>query len=139
VVGKKKGKAKANPVGSAPEDKDPDGSFRVRGYRGVWVNPQGKHFVKVNGKRLTVTQMPDTLFFDSIEEAAKAHDNAVKEQGNDANAELNYQEDGSRIIYEDGTSSTAGAGLGGSASNVVPALSVINIKVRQACSLSQHQ
>jgi hypothetical protein len=130
VVGKKKGQ-RGNSLaqgGSAPEDKEADGSFRIPGYRGVWVNPQGKHFVKLKGKRLTAPGSDETLFFDSIEEAAKGHDNAVKVDGSDAKAELNFQEDGTRIVYEDVTTSST-TGLGGSASNVVPALSVINIKV----------
>lgn len=129
VVGKKKGQkpgvAAAKQAGAAPEDKDPDGSFRVPGYRGVWVNPKGKHFVKVKG---TIVKVGDeTLFFDSIEEAAKAHDSAVKKQGCDPKTELNFQEDGTRIVYEEVTTSST-TGLGGSANNVVPALSVINIK-----------
>lgn len=130
VVGKKKGAraSAAAQAGPAPEDKDPDGSFRIPGYRGVWVNPKGKHFVKVSNTILKDPGSEDPLFFDNIEEAAKKHDAALKEQGNDPKAELNYQEDGTRIVYEDvATSSTSG--LGGSASNVVPALSVINIKV----------
>ena len=84
--------------------------------------------MKVSGKKLTVPGGDDTLFFDSIEEAAKGHDNAVKAQGSDPKAELNFQDDGTRIVYEDKTTSST-TGLGGSASNVVPALSVINIKV----------
>ncbi|CAB9526907.1 expressed unknown protein [Seminavis robusta] len=123
VVGKKQSKARHGATAqgnTAPEDKDPDGSFRVLGYRGVWVNPKGKHFVKMKGKKLP-------HYFDSIEDAAKAHDAAVKQPSGDPKAELNFQEDGTRIVYEE--VSTAGStGLGGSASNVVPALSVINIK-----------
>lgn len=126
VVGKKKGKSAAVQGGSAP-DRDPDGSFRISGYRGVWVNPKGKHFVKVKNEILKAPGSDDSLFFDNIEEAAKKHDTALKEQGSNTKAELNFQEDGTRIVYEDvATSSTSG--LGGSAGNVVPALSVINIK-----------
>ena len=29
--------------------KDDDGSFHIPGYRDMWVNPAGKHFVKING------------------------------------------------------------------------------------------
>ena len=94
------------------------------------MNPKGKHFVKVKGTILKAPGSDDTLFFDSIEEAAKSHDNAVKEQGSDPKAELNYNDDGTRIVYEE-TSTASTTGLGGSASNVVPALSVINIKVRR--------
>lgn len=130
VVGKKKGQrvGGASQGPPAPEEKDPDGSFRVPGYRGVWVNSQGKHFVKVRGSRLTAPGSGDALFFDSIEEAARRHDEVLKTQ-NVEKREYNYQDDGTRIVYEDVTTSSS-TGLGGSASNVVPALSVINIKVR---------
>ena len=40
-------------IGQGPEDKDEDGYFRVPGYRGVWVNPMGKHLVKINGVPFT--------------------------------------------------------------------------------------
>jgi hypothetical protein len=130
VVGKKKGQRATGAAqgGAAPAEKDPDGSFRVPGYRGVWVNPQGKHFVKVKGNRLTAPGSEENLFFDSIEEAARRHDDVLKAQKGDEGKEYNFQEDGTRIIYEDVTTSSS-TGLGGSASNVVPALSVINIKV----------
>jgi hypothetical protein len=131
VVGKKKAQRTATSAqkgGAATEDKDADGSFRIPNWRGVWVNPQGKHFVKVKGKKLTSPGTDETLYFDSFDEAAKGHDSVVKEDGSDPTAELNFQEDGTRIVYEDIATSTT-TGLGGSASNVVPALSVINIKV----------
>ena len=139
VVGKKKGQrpGASSQGGAPPADKDPDGSFRVPGYRGVWVNPKGRHFVKIKGEKLKASEGEETLFFDNIEDAAKGHDTAFKAQAegqddedDDENAkiELNFQEDGTRIVYEDTTASSS-TGLGGSANNVVPALSVINIKV----------
>ena len=71
----------------------------------------------------------DVLYFDSVDEAAKKHDSVLKSKETSGKIEYNFKDDGSRIIYEDvSTSSTTG--LGGSASSVVPALSVINIKVR---------
>lgn len=151
VVGKNassRSVGKASSTGAAgPEDKDKDGSFRVPGYRGVWVNPAGKHFVKINGRQLTthkgnsktsgsVIQLDnDAMFFDSIEDAAKTHDESIlAKSGQEAVTELNFLPDGTRIIYEDNTAAAAaGRGLemlGGGASSVVPALSVINIKVR---------
>lgn len=138
VVGKKKAQRTATSAqkgGAATEDKDADGSFRIPNWRGVWVNPQGKHFVKVKGKKLTMPGTEDTLYFDSFDEAAKVHDSAVKEDGSDPTTDLNFQEDGTRIVYEDIATSTT-TGLGGSASNVVPALSVINIKVSAVKSLT---
>jgi len=136
-VGKKKGKksGSSSDVGAATADKDPDGSFRVPGYRGVWVNPKGKHFVKIKGTKLIAPGRQETMYFDNIEEAAKGHDvelkkQAAEEENDDEDApkiELNYKEDGTRILYEDAAGSSS-AGLGGGANNVVPALSVINIK-----------
>jgi hypothetical protein len=142
-VGKKKGgRSNAAQQGAATaEEKDPDGSFRVPGYRGVWINTTGKHFVKVDGERHDV-------FFDSVDDAAKKYDDEVTEkkkiknqelfddevaEGTEKkkkkNQELNFKPDGARIVYDDITPAST-SGLGGSAANVVPALSVINIKVR---------
>lgn len=122
-----------------PEDKDKDGSFRVPGYRGVWVNPAGKHFIKIGGVSLMIetdegeTEKEEVLLFDTIEEAARKHDEVVT--GTGKGSELNFRPDGTRIVYEDSTAAAAaGRGLemlGGGASSVVPALSVINIKVRE--------
>lgn len=138
----KVGKKAKKPVSAAgavdPEGKDSDGSLRVPGYRGVWVNPAGKHFVKINGKRLRKggdekDDEGDVLFFDTIDLAAKKHDEAAHERGVAIAEGLNFNKDGSRIVYEDSTpAAAAGRGLemlGGGASSVVPALSVINIKV----------
>ena len=129
MVGKKKGAKSGQPGGPGPEEKDADGSIRVPGYRGVWVNQAGKHFVKITGERLKSPEGGDVLYFDSVEEAAKKHDSVLKAKKVSGKAEFNFKEDGSRIIYEDVTTSST-TGLGGSASSVVPALSVINIKVR---------
>lgn len=125
-VGKKKG-AKGSQGGAGAEEKDPDGSMRLPGYRGVWVNQAGKHFVKIDGKRLA-GEDSKTIYFDNVEDAAKKHDATQKEKKPSGKVEYNFKDDGSRIVYEDVTTSST-TGLGGSASNVVPALSVINIKV----------
>eukprot|EP00978_Attheya_sp_CCMP212_P011899 scaffold29586_cov48-Attheya_sp.AAC.2 len=132
-----KTKQSGGPVGvPVPEDKDADGSFRVPGYRGVWVNPAGKHFVKIEGVPLTKDggkgdgTSASAILFDTIEETAKRYDETVNERGNATTTELNFRVDGTRILYED-SSSAAGRGLemlGGGTSSVVPALSVINIK-----------
>jgi hypothetical protein len=127
VVGKKKGGTKNTQPGTGAEEKDPDGSIRVPGYRGVWVNQAGQHFVKINGERLAEDDSSDTSYFDSVDEAAKKHDAVLKEKNSGAKVEYNFT-DGSRIVYEDVTTSST-TGLGGSAASVVPALSVINIKV----------
>jgi hypothetical protein len=132
-VGKKKSQraAGAQAGGAAAEEKDPDGSFRVPGYRGVWVNKKGKHFVKIEGKRFTDTKPEgdeNVVFFDSCDDAARKYDEVVtKKSKKSQKVELNFKPDGTRNVYEDTTTSTA-SGLGGSAANVVPALSVINIK-----------
>lgn len=131
-VGKKKsGHPASQPGATIVEEKDPDGSFRVPGYRGVWVNKAGKHFVKIDGKRLNDSAESHTLLlFDTTEEAAKKHDEVVVQAKNlKSTIELNFKPDGSKIGYEDITPAST-SGLGGSAASVVPALSVINIKVR---------
>mmetsp|Transcript_7518 Transcript_7518/g.15687 ORF Transcript_7518/g.15687 Transcript_7518/m.15687 type:complete len:1420 (-) Transcript_7518:2102-6361(-) len=113
--------------GVSAEEKDPDGSLRVPGYRGVWVNKQGKHFIKVDGTRYAGNG-GDVLLFDSNDGAARKYDAILSERASETQTlELNFKTDGKRNIYEDATSSTA-SGLGGSAANVVPLLSVINIK-----------
>ena len=130
VVGKK---AKGNKKPSEPKDKDADGSFRVPGYRGVWVNAAGKHFVKIRNEPLMHDDSDDIMYFDVVEDAALKHDEILHEQGIAKGAELNYnKKDGSRVIYDDNAAaSAAGRGvemLGGGSGSVVPALSVINIK-----------
>eukprot|EP00934_Nitzschia_sp_Nitz4_P002463 Nitzschia sp. Nitz4//scaffold119_size111653//105250//109419//NITZ4_004214-RA/size111653-augustus-gene-0.231-mRNA-1//-1//CDS//3329533908//2453//frame0 len=123
VVGKKKG---TKTTSTLAEEKDPDGSIRVAGYRGVWVNQEGKNFVKIDSKRLE-DENGDVLFFTSVDEAAKKHDDVLKAKGDKGKVEYNFKPDGTRVVYEDvSTSSTTG--LGGGAASVVPALSVINIK-----------
>eukprot|EP00521_Asterionellopsis_glacialis_P013923 CAMPEP_0195307938 /NCGR_PEP_ID=MMETSP0707-20130614/37967_1 /TAXON_ID=33640 /ORGANISM="Asterionellopsis glacialis, Strain CCMP134" /LENGTH=1416 /DNA_ID=CAMNT_0040372193 /DNA_START=37 /DNA_END=4287 /DNA_ORIENTATION=- len=140
TVGKKgKTAGKSSSAGAVgPKDKDKDGSFRVPGYRGVWLNTAGKHFVKIKGVRLTNKgiegdeKAEDVLLFDAVDDAARKHDEFVSKSSGAKGAELNFRPDGSRIVYEDSTAAAAaGRGLemlGGGASSVVPALSVINIK-----------
>lgn len=126
TVGKKKS-TKGPQAASGSDQKDPDGSIRLPGYRGVWVNQAGKHFVKIDGVRFA-GQDTKTIYFDSVDEAAKKHDVILKERKPAGKNELNFKADGTRIVYEDVTTSST-TGIGGSASSVVPALSVINIKV----------
>ena len=130
VVGKK---AKGNKKPSEPKDKDADGSFRVPGYRGVWVNAAGKHFVKIGNESLKDKTGSNVMYFDLVEDAARKYDSSLDEQGISEGVELNFnKKDGSRIVYDDNTAaSAAGRGvemLGGGSGSVVPALSVINIK-----------
>mmetsp|Transcript_13247 Transcript_13247/g.15409 ORF Transcript_13247/g.15409 Transcript_13247/m.15409 type:complete len:1475 (+) Transcript_13247:140-4564(+) len=139
TVGQTSKKKKSSASKGINEGKDSNGCIRVPGYRGVWVNPKGKHFVKINKKpllqdRKNVGDSNDeaTMLFESIDEAARMHDSVVIEKSEDKNVEMNFKADGTRIVYDD-ASSTAAAGrklemLGGGASSVVPALSVINIK-----------
>jgi hypothetical protein len=129
------GKKKSNRVVSQsatsllPDEKDADGSLRVPGYRGVWVTKDGRHFVRrLDGSVYKADG--NAVFFDSIDDAAKRYDDMISHEvkKNQQTVELNYRADGSRYVYDDiALSSTSG--LGGSASNAVPALSVINIKV----------
>jgi hypothetical protein len=129
-VGKKKtSRPGAAPPGATPnQEKDADGSFRVPGYRGVWVNKTGKHFIMIDGRPI---KLDGTLkLFDTTDDAARKHDEILQAESKDPSAklELNFRSDGTRIQYDD-VSQTASSGLGGSAASVVPALSVINIKV----------
>lgn len=140
-VGKKKATGRTGvpqPGASTAEEKDLDGSFRVPGYRGVWVNKSGKHFVKIGGVRLTEERADEgkLMLFDNIDDAARIHDKVALSENINDKVELNFKSDGSRIIYED-INSASTSGLGGSAANVVPALSVINIKVSE-CLLSRY-
>jgi homoserine kinase len=102
----------------------------VPGYRGVFITKNGKHFVKINGTRLTddKTTAGTVLLFDDSDDAARMHDSVAREVSKDEKIEYNFKTDGTRIIYED-INPASTSGLGGSAANVVPALSVINIKV----------
>jgi homoserine kinase len=101
------------------------------------VNKNGKHFVKINGVRLTEdkTESGKVQLFDNIDDAARMHDNVAKKENKHGKMELNFKPDGSRIKYDD-INPASTSGLGGSAANVVPALSVINIKV-SVCLMSR--
>jgi len=144
--------------GANLRQKDEDGCFCVPGYRGVWVDKTGKHFVKVNGVALVRSKLSDkdnineekssndneersstskstVILFSSADQAAKAYDLEIKnkEKGDLKSVELNFKYDGTRIVYDDTASNAGNSGrgldmLGGGASSVVPALSVINIK-----------
>jgi hypothetical protein len=114
------------------EEKDPDGAFRVPGFRGVWLNTSGKHFIKVDGERLmSLPEGKGDLVFGAIDEVKSTISilRMQKRKESQSKMELNFKPDGTRFLlrryYPASTS-----GLGGSAANVVPALSVINIKVR---------
>ena len=134
-----KKKATSTSAKASTTAQDKDGCFRVPGYRGVWVDPKGKHFIKIDGKALTnendtgpvAETTSGCVLFESSDDAARKYDETMKQR---EAAELNFKSDGSRIAYDEETSSAvAGRGLemlGGGASSVVPALSVINIKVR---------
>jgi hypothetical protein len=130
-VGKKKNRSSVTQTGgkNTSNEKDSDGSFRVPGYRGVWVTKQGKHFIKIDGKRYAANETENVaIIFDTVDDAAKKYDEIVsRKSNNDGKVELNFKPDGTRVIYDDSKSTTA-AGVGGSAANVVPLLSVINIK-----------
>lgn len=108
---------------------DADGSLLAPGFRGVWVNKAGKYYAKVDGKCINKEGGDALLFFDKPDEAAKKYDETVRALmgGKLESIELNFKVDGSRVIYED--VATSAASLGGTAANIVPALSVINIKV----------
>lgn len=137
--GPKKKEVKNLAAAVIKSDKDADGSIRVPGFKGVWVKPNGKHFIKIDGESIhdentAFDEVKDTLMlFDTAEEAAKKFDEIVTDRGKAHDTEMNFKTDGSRIVYEDSAAgASAGRGvemLGGGANSVVPALSVINIKV----------
>lgn len=117
---------------------DKDGALLVPTYRGVWINSEGKYFIKIEGKPLTREldsgeKIPSVHLFVSAEEAASQYDKMMQDTSDGNSVELNFKKDGSRNIYEDtGTMSNVSRSLdalGGGAISVVPALSVINIKV----------
>ena len=116
---KKKKLSSTNGGSNHNEGKDENGCIRVPGFTGVWVNSEGKHFVKVDGQLLTNPSNEESItgsgeneviLFDNAEEAAKKHDVVVTEKwGNKGNElRLNFNDDGSRIVYD--TTSTAAAG-----------------------------
>ncbi len=101
-------------------DKDEDGCYRVPGYRGVWVDPKGKHFIKIDGKPYSHDQNSDPesesnlkrVFYDSSEQAAQTYDTIMRRNGIEDIAEMNYKSDGSRIKYDEVTTATSvGRGL----------------------------
>lgn len=129
---------------SPPPPKDSDGSFCVPSWRGIWVNSAGKYFVKIDGKKLTVSdfnedgsasktanenpEKSDLKLFDSPELAAKAHDDVAKSRKLEK-IELNFKGDGTRITYQDNFGAPGDLEiLGVDCSSIVPALSVINIR-----------
>jgi hypothetical protein len=82
-------------------DKDDDGSTRVLGYRGVWLNAADKrYFIKIGGVALTtnVEGKEVTLLLDTVEDAAKRYDDVITTRGRAREVEMNYREDGSRIV-----------------------------------------
>jgi len=113
---------------------DEDGSFKVPGFLGVWMNPAGQYFLKVNSTTLFEEvhekKNPDgtkPLYFESPEGAACHYDSIVP-----AGAQRNYFSNGKRIVYQDKAPvAVCGGKLKGSSAfsaSVLSALSVINIK-----------
>jgi hypothetical protein len=128
---KKTAQKKSQASTELEKEKDAEGALKVPGYRGVWVNKAGKHFVKVGGKHLHYKEgdQKDLLLFGTADEAAKKYDAEMRAAvGKNKAVEMNFKDDGSRIVYDEEINALA-TSLGGSAANVVPALSVINIKV----------
>lgn len=114
-----------------------DGSKRVDGFNGVWVKPDGKYFIKIEGKEYMEkkedeSQKDSPLLFETAEEAAKERDQILKDTGRAEVAEMNYKPDGSRIIHKkvaETASTRVDAGVSEEAHHViVPALAVVNIK-----------
>jgi hypothetical protein len=126
--------------GITEETVDKEGSLLVPTYRGVWVNTLGKYFTKLPGEPLKEDE-PQTGIrdFPTADDAALFYDSKAGSM-QDPDIELNFKANGTRMMYPD-TSSMANASrgldaLGGGASSVVPALSVINLKVSSFTVLS---
>ena len=105
----KKKKSTAVTDGShGDEGRDANGCIRVPGFTGVWVDPKGKHFVKIDGKAVTLnTDINDqgsvensVLLFDSVEEAAKKHDIVMKKKHGSKVKQM-------KLIFNDTISSAA--------------------------------
>lgn len=104
----------------------------------MWARNDGKSFFVKAGDNVVLDEKSQTLLFTSAEEAGKQYDRLIMKTGRGKGweeDELNFKADGSRIIHEDEPSS-ASAGknadmqsAAASASSIVPALSVVNIKV----------
>lgn len=114
-----------------------DNSSQVPGFNGVWVQPDGKHFIKIEGEVIEADGKEEAqkgvtpLLFDTAEEAAKRRDQILKDSGRAQVSEMNYKPDGSRIIHEKetGTKSTKEEVPEVGHNVIVPALAVVNIKV----------
>jgi len=127
--GTKAKKNKLTPTNT--EVRDDEGNLRVPSYKGVWVNSDGKYFIKIEGDTLKKSAVAGDVFFDEPDDAAKRYDEILKIQAGEQ-SELNFKPDGSRIQYDNSCSiSVHGRALevfGSGSANVVPALAVINIK-----------
>lgn len=113
----KQGGTKRGPGGVIrSKETDKDGHTSVPEYKGVWKDAAGRHFAKVDGVALATKNEDNTqgeiLYFDSNVAAAKAYDHDVrnKKGTKDTDVELNFNEDGNRIAYED-TSNSVVRGL----------------------------
>lgn len=114
-----------------------DNSSKAKGFNGVWVNSDGKYFIKIEGKVMEVEDDTDEerkdkpLLFDSAEAAAKQRDQILKDKGRAEVSEMNYKPDGSRIIHKEKaeTKPTKGDTEEAGRNVIVPALANIDIKV----------
>ena len=104
--------------GSQSQEKDENGCIRVPGFTGVWVNPEGKHFVKLNDGTIVMSRndedesVTSAMLFDSVDEAAKTHDDLMKEKTvNENDIKLNFKDDGTRIVYDKTSTAAAGRNL----------------------------
>lgn len=107
-----------------PGEKNSDGSIRVAGYRGVWVDKKGKYFVKIDERRLKDSSSKLIVFKDA-DSAARRYDEVMKNVM-ESDEPLNFFEDGSRNVFDDTPPPSRGL-EGAACASVVPALSKINI------------
>lgn len=132
----RRGKKRKEIKGLAAAKVKKDGSKRVEGFNGVWVKPDGKYFIKIEGKVIEEkkedeSQKDAPMLFASAEDAAKQRDQILKDTGRAEVAEMNYKPDGSRIIHEKAETKPNKSDPGVSEEGhhvIVPALSVVNIK-----------
>lgn len=89
---------KSKPIWTHAEVRDVEGNLRVPSYKGVWVNTDGKYFVKTEGEALQKSVVAGDEFFDEPDDAAKRYDEIIMQAGEQC--ELNFKSDGSRVQYD---------------------------------------
>jgi hypothetical protein len=109
-----------------------DNSKRVQGFNNVWVSPKG-YFIKIEGKVIEDSKQDESqkgapLLFDTAEDAAKRHDQILKDSGRAEVSEMNYKPDGSRIFHKKQVEKDDTGTAEGSSNVIVPALAMCKLE-----------